>query len=272
VKKHGKAKKFKIMKIQKKINDTHFLYKYSICTLVTNIDEYETMLQSFKQKGFDETNSEFLYIDNIKKNAFDAYSGLNHFLTNASGRYAILCDQDIILEHDNEQDLDQCLSELNKQDASWSLAGNAGGVNLAELAIRITDPGGTSKIGTFPSKVGSLDENFIVVNQKNRICLSGDLKGFHLYGSDICLIADILGFNAYVINFHLTHNSDSSSVNIPNSYYIDQQKLILKYKRALRSRFIRTTCSRFFVSHSNLLSFLFNKKRILNIIRALQIK
>jgi hypothetical protein len=256
----------------KKINDIHFPYKYSICALVTNIEEYESMLKSFKQKGFNETNSEFLYIDNTERNIFNAYSGLNHFLTNASGRYVILCHQDIILEHDNEQNLGQCLSELDSMDKSWALAGNAGGVNLSELAIRITDPGGTSKIGTFPSKVVSLDENFIVVNQKNRVCLSGDLEGYHLYGSDLCIIADILGFNNYVINFHLTHNSDSSSVKIPNSYYIDQQKLILKYRRALRGRFIRTTCSRFFVSNSNFLSFLLNKKRILNIVRTLQIK
>ena len=251
------------MKIQKKINDIHFLYKYSICTLVTNIDEYETMLQSFKQKGFDETNSEFLYIDNIKKNAFDAYSGLNHFLTNASGRYAILCDQDIILEHDNEQDLDQCLSELNKQDASWSLAGNAGGVNLAELAIRITDPGGTSKIGTFPSKVGSLDENFIVVNQKNRICLTGDLKGFHLYGSDICLIADILGFNAYVINFHLQHNSPG---NKDSSFYKSEKALVSKYQNAFKLRLIKSSCTKIFISHSKALTQLFNIKIFRNLV------
>jgi hypothetical protein len=47
------------------------------------------MLNSFNKKGFNHTNTEFLYIDNTKYNAFDAYSGINHILNIATGQYII---------------------------------------------------------------------------------------------------------------------------------------------------------------------------------------
>ena len=44
------------------INNAQTNYKYSICTLITNEDEYQVMLDSFRKKGFNDTNTEFLYI------------------------------------------------------------------------------------------------------------------------------------------------------------------------------------------------------------------
>ena len=69
--------------------------KYSICTLVNNMAEYEGMLASFKNKGFIDRNAEFLHINNIDSNQYDAYKGLNHMLNIARGAYVILCHQDI---------------------------------------------------------------------------------------------------------------------------------------------------------------------------------
>lgn len=252
------------------INATHInaKYKYSICTLITNEDEYQVMLDSFRKKGFNDTNTEFIYIDNISMNTFDAYSGINHMLNISTGQYIILCHQDVVIRYDDESILFERLLQLDKKDKNWALAGNAGGIDLRHTAAIITDPNGTIIRGRFPQRVKSLDENFIIVNQCNRIAASGDLTGFHLYGADLCLIADILGYSSYVIDFHLLHKSKG---DINQSFFDCKKSLIQKYNRSLRSRYIRTTCTRFFLSKSRFYSSLFNKKRILNIISSLRL-
>jgi hypothetical protein len=67
---------------------------YSFCTLVTRIDEYQTMVNLFQLNGFGVNDCEYLYIDNSKTNRHDAFSGYNRFLQQARGKYIILCHQD----------------------------------------------------------------------------------------------------------------------------------------------------------------------------------
>ena len=238
------------------INNTKPKYKYSVCTLVTKASEYKEMVNSFRDKGFNDQNTEFLYISNIDSNQYDGYSGLNHMLNTAIGEYIILCHQDILLNFDDESILNNCISELNYKDKNWALAGNAGGDSLTRYR-RITDPHGTSSIGNFPQKVKSLDENFIISNSKNRVALSGNLNGFHMYGTDLCLMADILGYSSYVINFHLQHNSAG---NKDEAFYLSEKELIKKYQNAFKWRLIKSSCTKLFISHSKILSRLFNIK------------
>ena len=253
---------FAMIKNSKEINQIRSKYKYSICTLVTDISEYEKMINSCQKKGFDKKNTEFLHINNINNNQYDAYSGLNHMLNTAAGEYVILCHQDILLNFDNETVLNDCLSILNNKDKNWALAGNAGGDSHTRYR-RITDPHGTSNIGNFPQRVKSLDENFIVVNVKNRLSLSGDLNGFHMYGTDICIIADILGYTSYVINFHLQHNSAG---NKDKSFYRSEKELTKKYQKSSKSRFIKSATAKLYISPSSILTSLFNKKILKDIL------
>ena len=58
---------------------------YSICTLVTIKEEYQEMMSSFVEAGFDTSFCEFLYIDNTTHNKSEAYQGLNYFLQKAKG-------------------------------------------------------------------------------------------------------------------------------------------------------------------------------------------
>ena len=76
--------------------------KYSICALLTEKDQYRDALHSFRDAGFIEPESEFLYIDNTEENKYDAYSGVNKFLQVAKGDYIILCHQDLILHADKK--------------------------------------------------------------------------------------------------------------------------------------------------------------------------
>jgi len=244
------------MKDAIEINQSIRNLKYSVCTLVTDSNEYEKMILSFQKQGFNSNNTEFLYISNINNNQYDGYSGLNHMLNTANGKYVILCHQDILLRYDDESSLNKCISELNEKDKSWALAGNAGG-DSSRRYRHITDPHGTSNIDTSSQKVQSLDENFIIVNTCNRVALSGNLSGFHMYGTDLCTMADILGYHSYVINFHLQHNSKG---NKNKSFYQAEKYLIQKYQNAFRTRFFKTTCTKVIISSSKILTFLLNKK------------
>jgi hypothetical protein len=167
-------------------------------------------------------------------------------LEDARGEFVILCHQDVRLFDDGREDLDDRLQQLEDLDPNWAVAGNAGGIELGKYAIRISDPHGlNANIGPFPSKIFSLDENFIVVKRSARLSFSRDLEGFHFYGTDICVQADILGYNAYVIDFHLKHLGKGI---INQSFHDCRHNLIEKYARAFRPRWIQTTCSRVYIS------------------------
>jgi len=220
--------------------------RFSICTLVTDRDEYAEMVESFRERGFGGPDCEFLYLDNSKRNGFDAFAGYNLFLTRAAGDYLILCHQDILLLDQGRSALEKCLAELDSLDPAWALCGNAGGVAGGTLAIRISDPHGADvAIGTFPARAAAIDENFIVARRDANLALSHDLKGFHLYGADLCIVADVLGRTAYVIDFHLRHKSAGKT---DAGFYAARRAAIAKYRRAFRTRWIRTTCTTFLVS------------------------
>jgi hypothetical protein len=220
--------------------------RFSICTLVTDLDEYAEMVESFRIRGFGGPDCEFLYLDNSATNAFDAFAGYNLFLTRAAGDYVILCHQDILLIEQGRAALETCLAELDSLDPAWALCGNAGGVAGGALALRITDPHGADQsTGDFPARAVALDENFIVARRDANLALSHDLHGFHLYGADLCIVAEMLGRTAYVIDFHLRHKSGG---NTDSNFYAARRAMIAKYRRAFRSRWIKTTCTIFLVS------------------------
>ncbi|MET1112723.1 MAG: hypothetical protein ABWX67_14480 [Allosphingosinicella sp.] len=225
--------------------------RFSICSLVTDHDEYAEMVASFRERGFGGDDCEFLYLDNSEGNNFDAFAGYNLFLTRASGDFVILCHQDILLLEQGRAALEQRLAELDRLDPAWALCGNAGGVDGGALAIRISDPHGADQsTGTFPARALALDENFIVARRDANLALSHDLGGFHLYGTDLCIVADMLGRTAYVIDFHLRHKSAGKT---DAGFYAARRAAIAKYRRAFRSRWIRTTCTSFLVSGTPLL-------------------
>lgn len=231
---------------------------FSICSLVTNIDEYHEMVASFQSAGFTEEISEFLYADNSNGNKYDGFKGIKTFLTKATGKYIIICHQDILLSYDKIDTLMKCIEELNHLDPNWAIAGNAGYNGLTQKAMRISDPYemNASK-GNFPAPVQSLDENFLVLRKDANLSISNDLTGFHFYGVDLCIIANILGYNAYVIDFHLYHKSAG---NCNESFFTAKSQLIAKYQKSLATKTIRTTCSPLFLSSSKCLNFLCNKK------------
>lgn len=254
-----------IKNLTQKIN---YIYSFSICTLVTNFIEYEEMVNSFKEAGFSEENSEFIYVDNSKANTEDGYSGVNKFLNIAQGKYIIICHQDVLLRYDDIEVLKACLIELDKLDSAWAIAGNAGFANFSQRFYRISDPHGMdTKIGRLPAMVHSLDENFLVVKNEANLALSRNLKGFHLYATDLITIANFLGWNAYVINFHLYHKSAGKCD--PN--FIQAKKdYIQKYSNLMKTLYIRTTCASMIITDNYFKNIILNRKFFYSIRRKIE--
>ena len=237
---------------------TVYPYEFSICTLVTRVEEYGEMMNSFVSHGFTTDCCEYLYIDNSEKCQYDAFRGLNIFLQRAQGKYVILCHQDILLCDQGREDLKRCIEQMDIIDPKWGILGNAGGVNLKWKVVHITTLSNIKYVESqLPIQTISLDENWLVVKKEANLALSSDLSGFHMYGTDICLIADVLGYKSYVIEFNLLHKSDG---NADESFYKLKQQLIRKYGNAFRIRFIRTTITRFSISGGFLSSWFWNTR------------
>ena len=214
---------------------------FTVGTLVNDLKQYDLMIQSYGSKGFSNINSEFIFVDNCVSNKLNAYESLNRILNSANGKYIIICHQDVRLHADNIEVLISRLEQLGKIDDKWAIAGNAGGGSEGLKAQRISDPHGFNRsIGTFPCRVSSLDENFIILRKDNRVALSNNIGGFHFYGTDICLIADILGYSSYVIDFHLMH---LGAGKIDSSFFHVKKSFERKWSDAFRPRTIQTSCT-----------------------------
>lgn len=229
---------------------------FSVCTLVTNWEEYKTMVDSYKKASFSDEICEFLYINNTQGNQYDAYTGLNQLMAKASGQYIILSHQDTEAIYDDAEQLQRCIREINQIDPRWAVLANAGSADIKRLYKRISHPHDTWNTGPFPQRVNAVDENFILLKKAAHLSFSPDLTGFHFYGTDICLVAEQKEFTCYVIDFHLLHKSTGT---LNESFFTARRAFIKKYSRNLSARYIRTTCTIMFISKNPFLNFLMNQ-------------
>jgi hypothetical protein len=231
--------------------------KYSICTLVTNMNEYMTMVSSYEQAGFNTSNSEFIYINNSQVNKYDAYTGLNKCIEKSCGTFIIFTHQDIELKFDNESILSQRINYIELNDPNWAVLSNAGAIHIKQLYKRISHPDHELNQGPFPSKVRSIDENFIVLKKLSGLQFSQNLNGFHLYGTDLCLQAELNGYSCYVIDFHLLHKSTG---NMNESFFKAREEFIKSYSGKIRAGYLRTPCTIMYISKNQGLNEVMNSK------------
>ena len=225
---------------------------FSICTIITSEREYGLMKQSFTEHGFTR-NIEFLIADNTNGNVYDAFTAINRFLQEANGQYIIIVHQDVRCI----DPVDKLISSLNKLetiDPSWAVCGNAGARGYRNFFYYLNDNGRIDQSKNLPARVTSLDENLLIIKNDCNLSVSSDIKDFHFYGTDICVIADFLGYHCYVIEFMVHH---LSSGNIKKMLEL-QPAFVTKYGHKLRSRFIHTSCTKFYLSNSVLKNKIYN--------------
>jgi|SRR6218665_1042338 len=219
--------------------------QYSICTLVTDEEEYTQMKQSFEHCGFSE-ECEYLIADNTKENRFDAYTAINRFLRQAKGEYIIIVHQDVRCI-DPRPALQRILSDLTQQDPQWAACGNAGAMGYHRDVCYINNNGRIVTYSNLPARVYSLDENFLLVRRSANIVVSSDLKGYHFYAADLCLLADYLGYSCYVIPFMVKHLSLGNLAEMKKN----KQAFLDAYGYKLRNRFIQTPSTKFILHRSS---------------------
>ncbi|HTL10098.1 MAG TPA: hypothetical protein VL307_17610 [Chitinophagaceae bacterium] len=202
------------------------------------------MKTSFEERGFTD-DCEYLIADNCQGNQFDAYSAIRHFLQQARGKYLIIVHQDVRCL-DNREQLTHCLAQLTAMDTRWAVCGNAGCMGYHEDLMHINIAGKIVTSRNLPGQVSSLDENLLIVNADARLTLSADLRGFHLYGTDICIIAHLLGYTCYVIPFMVKHLSFGNLKDLKKHIHLFTDA----YGKKLQSRFIATTCTKFYIGDS----------------------
>jgi hypothetical protein len=239
-------------------------YSFSFCTIVNDMEEYKVMKESFESRGFI-SGCEYLVADNCSGNRFDAYTAIRHFITQAKGKYLVIVHQDVRCIDDRQQ-LTRCLDQLTLLDNKWAVCGNAGcnGYHTDLMHINIAGKIVASK--NLPGKVTSLDENLLIINSSNAVTVSADLSGFHLYGTDICIVAATLGYTCYVIPFMVKHLSYGNMKDLQ----LHIRRFTDAYGKKLSSRFIATTCTKFYISNSVFKTRLLNYGPIFSMVKFVQ--
>ena len=243
--------------------EKEYIFRFCICTIVTDEAAYKLMKQSFEACGFTD-NCQYLIADNIGKNRFDAYQAIRRFLQDSAGEYTIIIHQDVRCE-DNTDVLNSCLQNLNENHSDWAVCGNAGGIDYKKIIYHLNMNGNVRKSPGLPSRVFTLDENLLIIKTGMLLSLSANIKHFHFYGTDICIIADMLGYQTYVIPFMVKHLSMGNL----NDMELQKHGFVKGYGYKLRSRFIQTSCTNFYLGKSPIENHFLNSKPIFFWVKAM---
>ncbi len=228
------------------------------------MQEYGVMKQSFEDAGF-ASGCEYLVADNCNGNQFDAYTAIRFFLKQAKGRYIIIVHQDVRCI-DNIAQLKKCLAQLDSIDNKWAVCGNAGCMGYHTDLMHINIAGKIVTSRNLPGRVSSLDENLLIINAASGVTVSADLSGFHLYGTDICIVAATLGYSTYVIPFMVKHLSFGNLKDLEKHIHL----FVNAYGKKLESRFIATTCTKFYISNSVFKTKLLNYPPVFSVVKFIQ--
>ncbi len=240
---------------------TYHTLDFSICTIVNDMEEYEVMKNTFVEKGFTDS-CEYIIADNCNGNQFDAYQAISHFLKIAKGEYLIVVHQDVRLIDDRSK-LNFCLTDLQEKDSNWAICGNASVIGYYEPILHITHETHADFAEGLPKKVKSLDENLLIIKASSNITISANLRGFHLYGTDLCILANMLGYNSYVIEFMVLHLSKGNVTSLKQQ----QHEFVEKYGEKMKIGYIRTTCTQLFLSNSGFKNKILNSSPIFSLIK-----
>jgi hypothetical protein len=220
-----------------------------VFTFVTDRALYRDMLQSFVEAGFEHDKATFT---ELRDDNAEPYSMLTRLIGTIDEPFFVMCHQDVRLDqgHGYEELLD-AIASLDGTDPLWAVAGNAGGTRSLQVARRITDPWGGSSSDEFPTRVYTLDENFLVVRTQTGIGCSPGLTGFHLYGPDLCLNAIKGGRSVHVIDFHLRHLSSGNRKS--DEYKECVARFVEHWRQRYAIRYVRTAAEVLFLSRFALL-------------------
>lgn len=211
-----------------------------IFTFVTDPAGYEQMRRSFEGAGFTGDRATFTELHGRgMPGEPEPYSKISQLIAELADPFFIFCHQDLRLDQGHGVDeLIAAISDLERRDEHWAVAGNAGGSRSLRVIRSLEDRHGGTSNHVLPSPVHSLDENFLVIRTGTGISCSAELAGFHLYGTDLCLNALEKGWQPYVIDFRLHHLGVGCK---DETYYATLDDFVRRWSSRAVARYVRTT-------------------------------
>jgi hypothetical protein len=218
-----------------------------IFTFVTDGDAYSQMRRSFGEAGFTSEQASFHELTGTgRPDEPEPYSTITDLVSDLNEPFFILCHQDLRLDQGHGiDDLARVVGDLEKRDSRWAVAGNAGGSRELRVVRSLTDPHGGASRDSFPAPVHSLDENFLLIRTGTGIGCSPQLRGFHLYGTDLCMNALDQGRQPYVIDFRVRHLSRGTR---DAEYAAARNQFVAHWSPRFVACYVRTTIEVLFLS------------------------
>ncbi|HXC99834.1 MAG TPA: glycosyltransferase [Verrucomicrobiae bacterium] len=163
-------------------------------TCLLNSSEAQSASEIFLQRGF-----------------ADAAAAYNDAIDKATTDVLVFAHQDVYLPEGWADSLREVLETLAREDPQWGVLGvwgtDAAGRGTGDLyctyAMRRI---GGAFVGA--KEVRCLDEVMLIVRKSSGLRFDEQMKGFHMYGSDICLSARKMGLKSYVVPVFCVHNTN----------------------------------------------------------------
>jgi GT2 family glycosyltransferase len=217
-------------------------YKFSIVTIVNNIDQYLDLLNDLKQQEYN-YEIEIIAIPNFDGIFTSAAEALNIGIRVSESDYTILCHQDLRLPKNWLETLHERIKEIKIEHSDFGVIGIAGSwVNrYSDDGISYLTNSDTplKSVHTKYIEVQCLDELCLVVNTKNNILFdANNFTGFHGYGSDLCLSYLETGLKNFAVNAPCTHLSDGFKNLLTNEGLQSYLQATFTLFKKWRGRFI----------------------------------
>ena len=189
--------------------------------------------------GLRQNHAHELLIQEGYPSAAKAY---NQAIQRSANDVMVFVHQDIYLPAGWMERLQSWISQLDRQDPSWGVAGCWGTARSGAGFGHVYSPGVGVLGSRFdnPQPVQALDEIVLIMRRSRGLGFDEGLEHFHFYGADLCLTAHSRGLQNYAISAFCVHNSNYQLV-LPPEFYAAYRDFKRKWRAQLP---IQTPCIR----------------------------
>lgn len=178
----------------------------------------------------------------LRRGYASAAAAYNAAIETAKGEILVFIHQDVYLPEGWAAALENAVRIVSEADPDWGVLG-VWGVTPAGGRAGFVYDGGWRRILGRPfdggQEVESIDEVVLILRKSSGLRFDQQLKGFHMYGTDICLEARRRGKKCYAIAAFCIHNTNQYGM-LPLQFWQAYLAMRRKWKAQLP---IRTTCT-----------------------------
>jgi hypothetical protein len=158
----------------------------------------------------------------LRKYGYESASkAYNEGIAEATNEILVFAHTDVYLPKGWLTTLASHLKALTRVDPNWGVLGICGISLAGEIVGHLYSTGSQVTFGKpfdKPVETVSLDEVLLVIRRSSGVRFDENLRGFHLYGTDLCLEARRRGLKSYIISAFCIHNSNGVR-SLPFSFW-----------------------------------------------------